>query len=45
VTVPSPIVTKVNGTGPYRLEEWRQGSEISLARNDAYWGAKAPTSG
>jgi peptide/nickel transport system substrate-binding protein len=33
------IVTNVNGTGPYRLEDWRHGSEISLARNDAYWGA------
>jgi ABC-type transport system substrate-binding protein len=32
------IVTNVNGTGPYRLEDWRHGSEISLARNDAYWG-------
>src|SRR4029077_21134638 len=33
------IVTNLNGTGPYRLEDWRHGSEISLARNDAYWGA------
>jgi len=33
------IVSNVNGTGPYRLEDWRHGSEISLARNDAYWGA------
>ena len=36
-----PIVTDVNGTGPYRLESWKSGSEISLARNDAYWGATA----
>ncbi len=35
------IVTEVNGTGPYRLEGWNQGSEISLARNDAYWGTPA----
>ena len=34
------IVTQVNGTGPYRLEGWNHGVEISLARNDAYWGAK-----
>jgi len=40
-TGPQAIDTAVNGTGPYRLEEWHQGSEISLARNDAYWGAKA----
>src|SRR5262245_4907086 len=33
-----PIVTEVNGTGPYRLERWDHGSEISLARNDRYWG-------
>ncbi len=36
-----PIVTAVNGTGPYRLEHWDAGSEISLARNEAYWGASA----
>ena len=36
-----PIVTEVNGTGPYRLERWDRGSEISLARNDAYWGTPA----
>ncbi len=35
------IVTDVNGTGPYRLESWKAGSEISLARNDAYWGPSA----
>jgi peptide/nickel transport system substrate-binding protein len=35
------IVSEVNGTGPYRLESWDHGSEISLARNDAYWGQKA----
>ena len=35
------IVAEVNGTGPYRLEGWRRGAEISLARNDAYWGDRA----
>jgi len=35
------IDTNVDGTGPYRLEAWRHGSEISLARNDDYWGSKA----
>lgn len=35
------IVDKVNGTGPYRLERWSHGSEVSLARNDGYWGDKA----
>jgi ABC-type transport system substrate-binding protein len=35
------ILTEVNGTGPYRLERWAAGSEIRLARNDAYWGTAA----
>jgi peptide/nickel transport system substrate-binding protein len=38
---PQAIVDDVNGTGPYRLERWRKGSEVSLARNDAYWGDPA----
>ena len=33
-----PIATEVNGTGPYRLERWDHGTEISLARNESYWG-------
>lgn len=36
-----PIVTQANGTGPYRLERWDRGAEVSLARNDAYWGTPA----
>jgi ABC-type transport system substrate-binding protein len=35
------IVSALNGTGPYRSEGWHRGSEISLARNDAYWGTPA----
>ena len=35
------IVSEVNGTGPYRSEGWHRGSEISLARNDEYWGTRA----
>jgi peptide/nickel transport system substrate-binding protein len=38
---PQAIVGQLNGTGPYRLEHWDRGSEISLARNDAYWGTAA----
>jgi peptide/nickel transport system substrate-binding protein len=38
---PQAIVTDVNGTGPYRLEGWTPGTEVSLARNPAYWGAPA----
>ncbi len=34
------ILTEVNGTGPYRLDQWSHGSDITLVRNDAYWGHK-----
>jgi peptide/nickel transport system substrate-binding protein len=36
-----PITTAINGTGPYRLEAWDRGAQISLARNDGYWGHPA----
>jgi ABC-type transport system substrate-binding protein len=32
------IVLQPNGTGPYELGEWRQGSEIILNAFDGYWG-------
>jgi len=35
------LVTKPIGTGPYKLENWAQGSEIVLTRNDSYWGEAA----
>lgn len=35
------IVSEVNGTGPYALERWDRGSEVSLLRNDAYTRTKA----
>jgi peptide/nickel transport system substrate-binding protein len=35
------IVTEVNGTGPFRLDGWIRGEELTLARNDAYWGELA----
>jgi len=40
-TGPQAISTAMNGTGPYRLEAWDRGAEISLARNDGYWGDPA----
>ncbi|HEX5727945.1 ABC transporter substrate-binding protein [Microbacterium sp.] len=33
--------TKANGTGPFILDTWRQGDNITFARNDAYWGEPA----
>ena len=37
------IVEQPNGTGPYSLENWARGSEITLAANPDYWG-EAPLS-
>jgi|GEM_PF-352952 len=36
----SPFTPIANGTGPYKLDHWKQGEEIALTRNDAYYGAK-----
>jgi peptide/nickel transport system substrate-binding protein len=33
----SPIFNAENGTGPYRLEYWRPGDELSGVRWDDYW--------
>jgi peptide/nickel transport system substrate-binding protein len=33
----SPLQSIANGTGPYMLERWDAGVEISLVRNDNYW--------
>ncbi len=30
------------GTGPFRFVRWQKGDRIELARNDGYWGDKAP---
>jgi peptide/nickel transport system substrate-binding protein len=29
------------GTGPFKLESWKRGDRLVLARNDDYWGDKA----
>ncbi|OLR94336.1 ABC transporter substrate-binding protein [Actinokineospora bangkokensis] len=31
---------KDNGSGPYRITNWNRGADITLTRDDAYWGAK-----
>ncbi|MBE0529743.1 MAG: peptide ABC transporter [Rhodospirillales bacterium] len=47
--VPKHVVEKVGkdefnvkpvGSGPYRLETWQRGVQVTLSRNDAYWGDK-----
>jgi ABC-type transport system substrate-binding protein len=35
------IVNEPNGTGPYKLREWRKGDQIILEANADYWGDKA----
>ncbi|KRE06402.1 peptide ABC transporter [Bosea sp. Root670] len=30
------------GSGPYKFESWQRGVNVQLARNDTYWGTKAP---
>jgi peptide/nickel transport system substrate-binding protein len=35
------LETTANGTGPFTLGEWNQGSFVSLLRNDDYWGEPA----
>ena len=39
--VSETLINNPIGTGPYMLENWELGSEVVLARNDAYWGAVA----
>ncbi len=35
----------VIGTGPYKFVEWQPDSHVTLARNEAYWGAKPEWAG
>jgi ABC-type transport system substrate-binding protein len=35
------IIDNVNGTGPYQLEAWNRGSDITLTAYDGYWGDPA----
>ena len=32
------FATTTNGTGPYKFKEWNRGNNISLVRNEQYWG-------
>jgi ABC-type transport system substrate-binding protein len=42
-TTNQKIVSEVNGTGPWKLDKWNRGADITMVRNDAYWGDKAKT--
>lgn len=35
------LKSTANGTGPYQLEEWKEGDSISLVKHDDYWGTPA----
>ena len=41
LTGDSPLHQITNGTGPFMLEYWEPGIEISLIRNPDYWGGVA----
>lgn len=38
----SHLYDHVNGSGPWTLETWNRGIQITLVRNDNYWRAPAP---
>lgn len=39
------ITAKEDGTGPYKLEDWKRGTALSLAAFDGYWGEKPANGG
>jgi peptide/nickel transport system substrate-binding protein len=38
----SQNVTQPVGTGPYKFKSWQRGDKLTVERNDAWWGGKAP---
>jgi len=41
VSADDPFTPIANGTGPFKLDYWNQGVEVSLIRNEDYWGEPA----
>ncbi|WP_212998219.1 ABC transporter substrate-binding protein [Winogradskya consettensis] len=39
------LTTTADGTGPYKLGEWKRGSTLSLTKFDGYWGTPAKNAG
>jgi peptide/nickel transport system substrate-binding protein len=39
------LVLNPIGTGPYKFEKWTPGQEITLGRNDGFWGKKPEADG
>ena len=35
------LTTTMNGTGPFKLDNWEHGIQLVLSRNQDYWGDKA----
>jgi len=36
------LTDHMNGTGPWKLQEWDVGNDVTLVKNDDYWGDPAP---
>ncbi|MET3421800.1 peptide/nickel transport system substrate-binding protein [Actinoplanes tereljensis] len=39
------LATTADGTGPYKLGEWKRGSTLTLTKFDGYWGTPAKNAG
>lgn len=39
------ITAKEDGTGPYKLDDWKRGTALSLTGFDGYWGEKPANGG